>query len=132
MNGHKQIILPPEARVLAVQIYARGTLLLTTPALVALRQSYPRARIDLLASSRAAPLLASWEVLDDIIELERYLVNAEDGKVESGKDSTPPLRTVLRGRGYDAVIVFAHLFEPITTFKLRHIVRSTDAKTFSM
>ena len=123
-NGHKQVLLPPEARILGVQIYSMGTLLLTTPALAGLRRTYPRAHIDLLASSRAAQLLVGWEVLDDIIELERYLPSDGDGK----PNSKPPLSNLLRCREYDAVIVFAHLFEPITTFKLRHIVRSTCAR----
>ncbi len=46
----RQIILPPDAHILVVKLATIGDLLLATPSLRALRETYPQARIDLLVT----------------------------------------------------------------------------------
>src|SRR5438046_6581126 len=69
----RQIILPPDAHILVVKLAGIGDLLLATPALRALRESYPRARIDLLVTPDSAGLLNNWDVINNIIVLDKYL-----------------------------------------------------------
>lgn len=57
-------------RILLLQIAGIGDLLLATPALDALRERYPNARIDLLASDRSAPLLAGHPSLHEVYALK--------------------------------------------------------------
>jgi len=65
----KHISLPPGAHILVVKLATIGDLLLATPALRALRETYPQARIDLLVTPASAGLLDDWEVIDHVIVL---------------------------------------------------------------
>ena len=67
------ISLPPNAHILVVKLAGIGDLLLATPALRALRESYPQAQIDLLVTPDSAGLLNGWKVIDQIIVLDKYL-----------------------------------------------------------
>ncbi|MGZ3644775.1 MAG: glycosyltransferase family 9 protein [Ktedonobacteraceae bacterium] len=69
----KQIHLPPDARILVVKLATIGDLLLATPALRALRETYPHARLDLLVTPASAGLLDDWDVIDRVIVLDKYL-----------------------------------------------------------
>ena len=51
------ITLPPDAHILVVKLATIGDLLLATPALRALRETYPQAQIDLLVTPASAGLL---------------------------------------------------------------------------
>jgi 3-deoxy-D-manno-octulosonic-acid transferase len=55
------ISLPATAHILVVKMAGIGDLLLATPALRALRESYPQARIDLLVTPDSAGLLNGWD-----------------------------------------------------------------------
>ena len=68
-----QITLPPDAHILIVKLAGIGDLLLATPALQALRETYPQARIDLLVTPESAGLLNGWSVINNIIVLDKYL-----------------------------------------------------------
>ena len=50
----KYIILPPDAHILVVKLATIGDLLLATPSLRALRETYPNARIDQLVTPASA------------------------------------------------------------------------------
>lgn len=93
---------PMPRRILAVQIADIGDLILTTPALAALREAYPDAHITLLTSPHAYPVIDGASLIDEVIFSKR----------------APPLQTALqllslmwrlrRGR-YDTTIFFHHL-----------------------
>src|SRR6266699_1067396 len=72
MHTH-HITLPANAHILVVKLAGIGDLLLATPALRALRETYPQARIDLLVTPDSAGLLNGWEVIDHVIVLNKYL-----------------------------------------------------------
>jgi ADP-heptose:LPS heptosyltransferase len=74
----RQIILPPNAHILVVKLATIGDLLLATPSLRALRETYPHARIDLLVTPASAGLLDGWEVIDRVIVLDKYLATCFD------------------------------------------------------
>ncbi|MFO8055873.1 MAG: glycosyltransferase family 9 protein [bacterium] len=98
---------PPEnyepSRILVIQLRQIGDVLLTTPALRALRKRFPAARISFLADKVPARVLEENPNLDEIIRR-----GPEEGKLE-------PLRTInkVRKGKYDLVIDF--LANPRTT-----------------
>src|SRR6266487_1988384 len=69
----KHITLPPDAHILVVKLATIGDLLLATPALRALRETYPQTHIHLLVTPASADLLDGWEVIDSVIVLDKYL-----------------------------------------------------------
>ena len=74
MPTHTQAIqLPPDAHILVVKLATIGDLLLATPALRALREKYPQARIDLLVTPASAGVLDGWDVINRVIVLDKYL-----------------------------------------------------------
>ncbi len=72
----KHITLPADAHILVVKLAGIGDLLLATPALRALRETYPQARIDLLVTPDSAGLLDGWEVINNSIVLDKYLFDS--------------------------------------------------------
>src|SRR5205085_10279788 len=57
-------------RVLVVRLRSIGDTVLATPALQALRRFLPAAQIDVLLEDWVAPLLAGFDVVDNIITVE--------------------------------------------------------------
>src|SRR3954462_10241860 len=106
MPGHTQTIqLPPDARILVVKLATIGDLLLATPALRALRSSYPQAQIDLLVTPSSAGVLDDWEVINRVIVLDKYLFDYPKQFLTNPMNllKLRPLLRELRGGHYDAV-----------------------------
>src|SRR5438067_12213135 len=109
---HTQPIkLPPGAHILVIKMAGIGDLLLATPALRALRETYPPARIDLLVTPTSAGLLNDWEVIDNVIVLDKYLFDYPQQLLKNPLNllKLGPLWHDLRGGQYDAVILMHHL-----------------------
>lgn len=88
-------------RILVVQLGDIGDLVLSTPALSALRQAHPNAHIAVLTPRHAAPVLAGTGLADEIIEQGRF----------PGLSQIPQLVALarrLRGGHYDATLFFHH------------------------
>lgn len=128
---HKtHITLPENARILVVKLAGIGDLLLATPALRALRETYPQARLDLLVTPDSAGLLNGWDVIDNIIVLDKYLF---DHPKQIIKKPQSVLRLnefwqTLRAGHYDAVLLFHHLTLPFGRLKHQLLMRATGAK----
>jgi ADP-heptose:LPS heptosyltransferase len=129
-DQQQSIRLPAEARLLVIKLASIGDLLLATPALRALRETYPQARIDLLVTPGSADLLAGWEIVDEIIVLDKYLFDSPKQVL------TDPLRLRrlfplwqrLRSAHYDAVLLLHHLTLPFGRLKHQLLVRATGAR----
>jgi lipopolysaccharide heptosyltransferase II len=92
-------------RVLAVRLDNLGDVLMTTPALAAIRQSLPGARLSLLTSSVGAAVAACVREVDEVITFDAPWVKhaaAHDG--EPGR-AEQRLVDALRGR-FDAAVIF--------------------------
>jgi heptosyltransferase-2 len=124
------ITLPQDAHILVVKLAGIGDLLLATPALRALRESYPQAQIDLLVTPDSAGLLKGWDVLDNIIVLDKYLFDYLP-QIILHPERLVGLRDFwrrLRAGRYDAVLLFHHLTLPFGRLKHQLLMRATGAK----
>src|SRR5436309_11253736 len=124
------IKLPETARILVIKMAGIGDLLLATPALRALRETYPRARIDLLVTPASAGILNDWEVLDHIIVLDKYLFDYPQQILTNPRNllRLTPLWHELRDAHYDAVLLLHHLTLPFGRLKHQILLRATGAK----
>ncbi|QBD82039.1 glycosyltransferase family 9 protein [Ktedonosporobacter rubrisoli] len=128
---HKShITLPANAHILVVKLAGIGDLLLSTPALRALRESYPLARIDLLVTPDSAGLLNDWEVIDNIIVLNKYLFDYPQQMIKHPHNllHLTPLWHTLRDGHYDAVLLFHHLTLRFGRYKHQALMRATGAR----
>ncbi len=126
----KHITLPDQAHILVVKLAGIGDLLLATPALRALRETYPQARIDLLVTPDSAGLLNNWEVIDNIIVLDKYLFDSPQHMVlhPAKLVRLATLWNTLRDGHYDAVLLFHHLTLAFGRLKHQALMRATGAK----
>ena len=124
------IKLPPKAHILVIKMAGIGDLLLATPALRALRETYPQARIDLLLTPASAGILNGWEVLDHIVVLDKYLFDYPQQIVTNPRNllRLAPLWHDLRDTHYDAVLLLHHLTLPFGRLKHQILLRATGAK----
>lgn len=90
-------------RVLCVRLDNLGDVLMTTPALRAIRESMPRARITLLASPSGARATAHLPEVDDVISHDAPWMK----KACETEHDTDALIERLRERRFDAAIIFS-------------------------
>ncbi len=92
-------------RVLAVRLDILGDVLRTTPALAALRQSLPQARLSLFTSSAGAAVAACVREVDEVIAFDApWVKQAAGGGGELGR-AEQQLVDALRDR-FDAAVIF--------------------------
>jgi len=112
-------------RILLVQLADIGDLILTTPAIAALRDAHPAAHIALLTNRHAAAVLEPG-IVDTVHTLDRYGRNATVAMLHPAN-----LRKLwsLRGKHYDTVIIFHHFTLGLGTLKFALIAKITGAAT---
>lgn len=96
-------------RLLAVRLDNLGDLLMTTPALVALRASLPKAQLTLLASRAGAALSAHLPVVDEVIAFDAPWVKrpagTPEGALPPGQAEAALVERLAAGR-FDAAVIF--------------------------
>ncbi len=129
MHTH-HIILPANAHILVVKLAGIGDLLLATPALRALRETYPKGRIDLLVTPESAGLLNDWDTIDHVIVLNKYLFDYPQQMLKHPRNllHLTALWRELREGDYDAVLLLHHLTLPFGRLKHQLLMRATGAK----
>jgi ADP-heptose:LPS heptosyltransferase len=129
-QAQAQVTLPPNARILVVKMAGIGDLLLATPALRALRETYPQAQIDLLVTPASAGILDNWDVINRIIVLDKYLFDYPQQILKNPRNlrRLTPLWHDLHDSHYDAVLLMHHLTLPFGRLKHQLLVRATGAK----
>lgn len=113
------------ARILLVQLADIGDLILTTPALTALREARPDAHLTLLTSAHAAPILEGTGLVDAILTLERQQMNSSAAFFRPAN-----LRRLwrLRGAPFEAAVFFHHFTLRLGTFKFALIAWMSGAR----
>ncbi len=126
----RNIALPANVHILVVKLAGIGDLLLATPALRALRETYPLARIDLLVTPDSEGLLNGWEVIDHVIVLNKYLFDYPQQVLKNPRNlqRLAPLWRELRAGDYDAVLLLHHLTLPFGRLKHQLLMRATGTK----
>src|SRR5260370_1605579 len=126
----QQIVLPPDAHILVVKLATIGDLLLATPSLRALRETYPHARIDLLVTPASAGLLDGWELIDRVIMLDKYLFDYPQQLLKTPRNllRLTPLWHNLRDPAYHALLLLHHLTLFFGRLKHQVLMRATGAK----
>ncbi len=122
--------LPPDARILVVKLATIGDLLLATPALRALRETYPQAQIDLLVTPSSAGILNDWEVINRVIVLDKYLFDYPKQFLKNPLNllKLRPLWHDLHDSHYDAVLLMHHLTLFFGRRKHQALMLATGAK----
>jgi heptosyltransferase-2 len=119
-------LAPEPEKILVVKLADFGDALLTTPALRALRETYPAAGLDVLTTPGAAPVYRHCELADDVLEFEKARYDAWSG-VLRGPLAPLDLGRSLRARGYDTVVLLHHLTTRYGALKHAALVRATGA-----
>lgn len=109
-------------RILLVQLADIGDLILTTPALAALRAARPADHLTLLTTAHAAPVLPP-DLVNDVITLDRQQFNSSLAFLKPAN-----LRRILGLGRYDTVVFFHHFTLKLGTLKFWLIARGCGAK----
>ncbi|MEZ4669081.1 MAG: WecB/TagA/CpsF family glycosyltransferase [Anaerolineae bacterium] len=112
-------------RYLIVQLADIGDLILSTPALAALREAQPDAHITLLTTAHAAPVINNTHLIDEAITFDRQQFNSSKAFFKPAN-----LRRVigLRNGHFDAVMFFHHFTLKLGTPKFALIALASRAK----
>ncbi len=128
-NSLRRWLLPVsvrcDMRILLVQLADIGDLIITTPALDALREALPDATLDLLIPAHTASIIENTGLVDNIIIIDRQALNQSRGFFALGNLG---LIYNLRHNRYDAVIFFHHFTLRLGTIKFALIAMLTGAK----
>lgn len=111
-------------RILLVQLADIGDLVLTTPAIAALREAKPQAQIELLASERALPLVPDG-LVDRQIAIKR---SGGSGGRDFFSRANLRMLVTLRARGYDAIVFFHHFTLRAGVFKFWLLAKASGAR----
>jgi lipopolysaccharide heptosyltransferase II len=108
--------------ILAVRLDAMGDVLMTTPALRAIRASIPGAGLSLLTSSAGEAVARHVPEVDEVIVHDPPWMPAAGGRSEVGESRSLALVEAIRQREFDAAVVFTvHTQSPLPAALLLHL-----------
>lgn len=116
-------------RILVVKLADLGDVLLTEPAIRSLRRAYPLARIDVLTTPSAAPLVEMFALDLNVIVFRKHDFDSP-GATGMARSSTHLLKFAaqLRSGNFDAVCLLHHLTTPAGAVKFRALAQATGAR----
>ena len=100
--------MQPDARILVVKLATLGDLLTITPALRALRESFPGAHIGVLTTPGHAVTLRGLDSYDEIIAFDKYAFDRPIDALVHLPNATR-FATDLRRGGWDTLVLLHHL-----------------------
>ena len=123
------IVLVAPRRILVVKLSDIGDVLTATPALRALRESSPAARLEALVPPNSAPVLAESPLVDDVIIFDKFQY---DWPIDAFKLSSLAalvrLARHLRRQRYDCLVILHHLTTRWGTLKYAALALTSGAK----
>ncbi|MFQ5811569.1 MAG: WecB/TagA/CpsF family glycosyltransferase [Anaerolineae bacterium] len=97
-------------RILVVKLSDIGDVLTATPALRALRESFPAARLEALVPPNSAPVLAESPLVDEVIVFDKFQYDRPiDAFKPSSLAALVRLARDLRRQRYDCLVILHHL-----------------------
>ena len=115
-------------RFLIIQLADIGDLILSTPALSALRDAYPDAHVAVLTTAHAAPVLDGTGLADEIITFDKHTFNSPKALLRPNNlRRAVALAIKLRRGRYDTAIFFHHFTTRFGTLKFAALTWSADA-----
>jgi len=126
--------IPSEAPAyLVVKLADIGDVLTATPALRALRDTHPRARIDVLTSSAGAAVLAGSPHVDKIWCADRHLLDSRAAVLNPVRiASVVGLAASLRRQHYDRVLLMHHITTPWGELKWRVLTAAVGSTSVGL
>ncbi len=121
-------VLHPTAKILVIKLADLGDVLTVTPALRALRETFPQATIDLLLAHHTVPALVHSALVDNLIPSNNFRFFSLQEALHPGllSEGLVLLRQVHQKR-YDAVVVLHHLTTRAGALKYAVIARASGA-----
>jgi heptosyltransferase-2 len=98
-------------RILVVKLASLGDLLTATPALRALRASFPAAHIGVLTTPGSAPALRGLDTHDHVITFDKFAFDRPSDALRAFP-SAINLASELRSGGWDTLVLLHHLTTP--------------------
>jgi len=102
--GMDQSVQPPPQRILVKEVNWLGDLVMSLPALRAIRRSFPRARLSVVTKSELASFFDGVEWIDEVIP---YSVH----RGIRGLGDRRAVVNTIRSRGFDLAVLFPNSFE---------------------
>lgn len=118
---------PAFRRIVVIKLGDLGDFVLTTPALRALREAQPSARIDLLAPASASAVLSGTDLIDCHLRMPQVLLEAAPRRGPAGAVFLGAFAGALRRRRYDAAVLLQHLTAGPGVAKYAALVLATGA-----
>lgn len=118
------------SRILLVQLADIGDLIVTTPAIAALRDAHPAAHLALLTSAHAAPVVQGTGLVDEVLVMNRGIFAGGTRALLSPARLAEALRMLrrLRQGRYDTVVFFRHFSTRAGALKHAAIAIGAGAK----
>jgi ADP-heptose:LPS heptosyltransferase len=101
-------VRPPPHRLLVVKLASLGDLLTITPALRALRTSFPTAHIGVLTTPGSAPVLRGLDSFDEVIIFDKFAFDRPANAMH-GLPRALALARDLRAGRWDTLVLLHHL-----------------------
>jgi heptosyltransferase II len=102
--GMDHSVQPPPQRIVVKEVNWLGDLVMSLPALHAIRRSFPRARISVVTKSELASFFDGVEWIDEVIP---YTVR----RGIRGRGDRRAVVNTIRSRGFDLAVLFPNSFE---------------------
>lgn len=115
-------------RILIVKLADLGDAVLAAPAISAIRNTFPKARLDVLTTPVGAEVLALCPAIDRLITFPKSLFDRPTGILKPA-NGTKLIRLgwrLRRGR-YDALVLLHHLTTPFGARKFQALARASGA-----
>ncbi len=114
--------------LLAVELADIGDLILTTPALAALRETFPKAQLDVLTTAHAAPILNGTGLADNVLLFDKFAFDHPISLLSPANWREGfRLAQQLRSGRYDVVLFFHHLTTRFGALKYAVLALATGA-----